>query len=187
MSLFTNLPCWESSGEYSCRRTWGARGRYYRFTNSEPSKLGNEPLPDGEVKAFRLVTDDSLYAFVGRTSAKYIPVNESVEMQLGNDLEVLVKPTLMDWKKTNLQFDQRGNVKGWTVAETWEVEVQNSKDIDVVLDVRRNFSGDWSLMSAAVYKKVDATKVKFVLPLKPREKKQFAYELIANFGANAVR
>src|SRR5207245_2230015 len=63
--------------------------RYYRFTNSAPSKLGNEPLPDGDVKAFRFVTDDKLYALLGRTAVKYIPVNESVEMELGNDLEVL--------------------------------------------------------------------------------------------------
>jgi len=46
-----------------------------------------------------LVTDDNLYAFLGRTSIKYIPVNEAVEMELGNDLEVLVKPTLINWKR----------------------------------------------------------------------------------------
>jgi len=170
------------------KERWGeAVMRYYRFTNSEPSKLGREPLPDGEVKAFRLVTDDKLYAFVGRTAVKYIPVNETVEMELGKDLEVLVKPTLMNWEKTNLQFDGDGNVKGWTVKETWEVEVQNSQDIDVVLDVRRNFTGDWSLQTATAYEKVDANKVKFVLPLKAREKQVLIYELTTNLGSNATR
>ena len=170
------------------KERWGDQVmRYYRFTNSEPSKLGKEPLPDGEVKAFRVVTDDNLYAFVGRTSVKYIPVNETVEMELGNDREVLVKPTLMNWEKTNLQFDGNGNVKGWTVKETWQVEVQNSKDIDVVLDVRRNFAGDWSLKTDAAYEKVDANKVKFVLPLKAREKQQFTYEVTTNHGVNARR
>ncbi len=161
--------------------------RYYRFTNSEPSKLGQEPLPDGDVKAFRLITDDRHYAFVGRTSVKYIPVNESVEMELGKDLEVLVKPTLMNWEKSNVQFDNNGNVKGWTIKETWQIEVQNSKEIDVVLDVRRNFSGDWSLTTDAKYEKVDATKVKFVLPLKAREKQKLTYEVMMNFGSNVVK
>ena len=161
--------------------------RYYRFTNSEPSKLGREPLPDGAVKAFRLVTDDNLYAFVGRTAVKYIPVNETVEMELGSDLEVLVKPTLMNWEKTNLQFDGDGNVKGWTVKETWQVEVQNSKDIEVVLDVRRNFAGDWSLKTDAGYEKVDANKVKFILPLQAREKRLFSYDVTTKFGSNATR
>ena len=170
------------------KERWGeAVMRYYRFTNSEPSKLGREPLPDGEVKAFRTATDDNLYAFVGRTAVKYIPVNEAVEMELGNDREVLVKPTLINWEKTNLQFDGNGNVKGWTVKETWQVEVQNSKDIDVALDVRRNLAGDWTLKTGAAYEKVDANKVKFLLPLKAREKRQFSYDLTTHFGSNVSR
>jgi hypothetical protein len=169
------------------KERWGdAVMRYYRFTNSEPSKLGKEPLPDGSVMAFRLASEDKLYAFVGRTAVKYIPVNETVEMELGNDREVLVKPSLMNWEKTNLQFDQNRNVKGWTIKETWRVEVQNSKEIDVVLDIRRNFGGDWTLKSATPNETVDGNKVKFVLPLKPRAKQQFTYEVTMNFGANAT-
>ncbi len=87
---------------------------------------------------------------------KYIPVNETVELELGNDPEVLIKPTLMDWQKTDIKFDQNGNVSGWTIKETWQFEVQNSKDIDVVLDIRRNFSGDWDLETEAEREKVDA-------------------------------
>ena len=34
--------------------------RYYRFKNDKESKLGAEPLPNGEVKAFRTVSNDKL-------------------------------------------------------------------------------------------------------------------------------
>jgi hypothetical protein len=170
------------------RERWGDRVlRYYRFTNSTPSKLGKEPLPDGAVKAFRVVSADRLFGFVGSTSVKYIPVNENVEMELGADREVLVKPTLVNWVKTDLDFDNRGNVKGWTVKETWEVELQNSKDIDVVLDLRRNFPGDWSLQTEAKYEPVDAHKVKFLQPLRSRQKAKFTYELTTRHGTNAKR
>ncbi len=170
------------------KERWGDQVlRYCRFKNDKASKLGNEPLPDGEVKAFRLVSDDSLYAFVGRTTAKYIPVNEQVELELGSDLEVMIKPTLVNWVKTDIQFDPHGNVKGWTIKETWEVDVQNSKNIDVVLDVRRNFSGDWTINTATAHEKVDATKIKFIVPLKPREQRKFSYELMTRFGTNITR
>ena len=161
--------------------------RYYQFTNSVANKLGKEPLPDGAVKALRFVSDDLLYAFTGRTSVKYIPIDEFVELDLGNDLEVSVKATLMDWQKTDLQFDQNGNVKGWTTKSTWEVDVQNSKDIPVMLDIRRNFAGDWTLTTAQKYENVDATKVKFLLPLAPRAKQKFTYELVTRLGTNATR
>jgi hypothetical protein len=161
--------------------------RFYRFTNSEPSKLGKEPLPDGAVKAFRVVSDDTLYSFVGQTQVKYIPVNETVELELGPDPEVLAKPTLLNWVKEDMAFDEKGSVKGWTTKETWEIEVQNSRAIDVVLDIRRNFQGDWSLATGAKYEPVDATKVKFLVPLKPREKQKLSYELTTRHGTNATK
>jgi hypothetical protein len=170
------------------RERWGdAVLRYYKFTNSIPSKLGKEPLPDGSVMAFRTVSDDRLYSFVGRTGAKYIPIGETAELELGNDPEVLVKPTLMNWVKSDLAFDPNGNVKGWTTKETWQFEVQNSKEIEVMLDIRRNFSGDWGIATEEKFEKVDATKVKFVLPLKPREARSFTYELTTRHGSNVTK
>lgn len=167
---------------------WGDQVmRFYRFKNDKESKLGNEPLPDGGVMAFRFVTPDNLLGFVGRTNVKYIPIGEQVEMELGNDREVMVKPTLMDWQKLDIRFDQWGNVVGWTIKETWRFELQNSKDIDVMLDIRRNFAGDWDLKTDAKYEKVDAGKVKFVLPLKSREKKTLTYETTTRYGTSATR
>ena len=170
------------------RERWGdSVMRYYKFTNSLPSKLGKEPLPDGVVQAFRTVTDDNLYSFIGSTSVKYIPMGESVELELGVDPEVLVKPTLMNWEKTDLSFAPNRNVTGWTIRETWEIEVQNSRDIDVMLDIRRTFSGDWSIKTETQFEKADATKVKFVLPLRPRENQKFTYELTTKLGTNATK
>jgi len=161
--------------------------RYYRFKNDKESKLGNEPLPDGSVLALRTVTPDNLFNFVGRTNVKYIPIGEQVELELGNDREVMVKPKLLDWRKEDIRFDQWGNVAGWMIKEQWQFEVQNSKDIEVVLDIRRNFPGDWDLKSEAKYEKVDKSKVKFVLPLKSREKQKFSYELTTRYGTNIVK
>jgi len=118
---------------------------------------------------------------------KYIPIGEQVELNLGNDLEVLVKPRLMNWEKLDLRFDNKGRVAGWTTRETWEIEVQNSKEIDVVLDVRRNFGGDWDLKTDAKFEEVDAQKVKFVRPLESREKAKFGYVLTTRHGINATR
>jgi hypothetical protein len=170
------------------REQWGEQVmRYYRFTNSVTRKLGQEPLPDGAVHAFRLATEDNLYAFVGRTRVKYIPVNETVELELGANQEVLVKPTLMNWDKSALSYDEHGDVKGWTIRENWQVEGQNSKAIPVMLDIRRNFTGDWSLSTVTLYEKVDANKVKFVLPLQPHEKWPFSYAVTTHYGADVTR
>ena len=93
----------------------------------------------------------------------------------------------MNWVKTDITYDQYGNVRGWTTKESWELELQNSKDIPVVLDLRRNFAGDWAMETQAAYEKVDANKVKFLVPLQPREKRKFSYDLTTRLGTNATR
>ena len=93
----------------------------------------------------------------------------------------------MDWQKTDVQFANNRNVSGWTTKETWEIEVQNSKDIPVVVDIRRNFKGDWTLTTSSKYENVDKSKVKFLVPLAPRAKQKFSYELITRNGTNATR
>ena len=75
---------------------------------------------------------------------------------MGTDLEVMVKPVLKNWEKVDIAFDGNGNPGGWTTRENWAIELQNSKEIDVVVDVRRNFGGDWALTSDEDYEKVDA-------------------------------
>jgi hypothetical protein len=170
------------------RETWGdAVMRYYRFTNSVPAQLGKEPLPDGSVIALRTVTDELLSAFVGRTRVKYIPIEETVELELGHDLEVRVTPTLLSWAKTDMAFDGHGNVIGWTTTETWKIDVQNSKEIPVAVDVRRRFEGDWSLNTAASYEQLDAQRAKFLLSLASRQSQAFEYRLTSRHGTNARR
>ena len=57
----------------------------------------------------------------------------------------------------------------------------------MVLDIRRNFAGDWTLTTAQNYAKVDANKIKFVLPLAPRAQQTITYELVIRHGTNKTR
>jgi hypothetical protein len=178
---------WTSFYKFEQGEWGGAVERFYRFKNDKKSKLGVEPLPNGGVIAFRRASEDRLYSVAGQTAVKYIPIGEEVEMDLGPDREVLVKPSLMDWRKEDLRFDKHGNVAGWTVTEEWRVETQNSKDITVTVDVRRDFAGDWSLKTESAFEKMDANRVKFLLTLKPREKQVIQYEIVTRQGVNASK
>lgn len=161
--------------------------RYYRFKNDAKSKLGKEPLPDGRVQAFRVAGKGGEYAYIGGTAVKYIPVDEQVDLELGMDPEVRVEPVLMNFDKFDIRRNEDGNVVGWTTRETWKIEVQNSRDIPVGLDIRRNFGGDWTLATKETYEKVDADTIKFSVPLKPREQRVITYDLETRHGINVQR
>jgi hypothetical protein len=55
------------------------------------------------------------------------------------------------------------------------------------VDIRRNFQGDWTLESETPYEKTDAHKVKFIRPLKARQREKFTYVLTTRFGLNQTR
>lgn len=160
--------------------------RFLKFKNDKKSNLGEEPLPDGQVMVLRKNSDNQL-SFIGKTSTKYIPVGEEVELEIQDDQQLLIKPRLMNWQKTNLRFHPDGHVNGWTVVEDWEIEVQNSREIAVRVDIRRHLSGDWTLNNVSAHEKVDASRVKFLETLQPGERKTIRYQLSTNHGLNANR
>jgi len=161
--------------------------RYYKFKNDEDSNLGEEPLPDGQVRVFRTKDAERLLSYVGRTRVKYIPIDEDVEMELGHDPQVRVEGKLMEWQKDNIHFDRHDNVDGHDIHEKWQFEIQNSKTIPIEVDVRRHFGGDWRISTNDAYEDVDANTVKFVRQVQSGETVTFSYLLTKRHGMNAKR
>jgi hypothetical protein len=161
--------------------------RYLQFSNTVAAGLGKEPLPDGRFNTFRISSSDDRWDFVGSAGLKYIPIGETVELDLDMDPEVLVEPRLMDYRKENILFDTNGNVAGWTTIEEWVIDFQNAKTIPVTLDVRRNFSGDWEIATKDDYQSLDANTIKVVRRLPAGASGSFRYALTERHGSASQR
>ena len=160
--------------------------RFLSFTNDEDHELGDTPIPGGALKVYRGLADDGHLSYVGQSSFKYIPVNEDVELNLGAVRDVVVEPTLMNVKADNYRFNNHGDVVGWDDVQTYRVEVKNTRDVPVKVEVRRNFpTSYWTLARSGdidEYEKVDVRTVKFTVTLPPRSQKTFAYTLTTYNG-----
>ena len=87
-------------------------------------------------------------------------------------------------------FALTGIIPDWKWSERFAGQPEMLRYINHAadkMDIRRNFNGDWTITTDAPYEKADAAKVKFVLPLKPREQRKFAYEVTTRLGTNATR
>ncbi|MHC4658916.1 MAG: DUF4139 domain-containing protein [Planctomycetota bacterium] len=153
--------------------------RFLSFKNDEEHKLGETPIPGGMLKVYRTVDVDEHLAYVGQSSFKYIPVDEDVELNLGPVANIVVEPKLMDFKTENYRFNRRGNVSGWDEVRKFKIEVKNTRDLDVKVEIQRNFRTQyWKLKKSGGFgdfEEVDLDTVKFTLVLKPRSKKEFEY------------
>jgi hypothetical protein len=160
--------------------------RFLSFKNDKEHELGETPIPGGMLKVYRNAGGEGHLSYTGQSSFKYVPVDEDVELNLGAVANVVVEPKLMNFQTENYKFDRRGNVSGWDEVRTFKIEVKNTRDIDVKVEIKRNFNTTyWDLIRSGDidnFEKVDADTVKFSLLLKPRSKREFGYVLRTYHG-----
>jgi len=160
--------------------------RFLSFKNDEKHNLGDTPIPGGMLKVYRGVGDRGHLSYTGQSSFKYIPVDEDVELNLGPVANVVVEPTLMDFKTNNYRYDNHKNIYGWDEIRKFKVEVRNTRDLPVKVEIQRNFNTQyWTIEKSGKFdgfEKVDLDTVKFTLTLKPRSAKKFEYALTTYHG-----
>jgi hypothetical protein len=163
--------------------------RFLSFKNDKAHNLGETPIPGGVLKVYRSVGEGGHLSYQGQSSFKYIPVNEDVELNLGPVANIILKPTLMDYKTDRYLFDNKGNISGWDEIREFEIEVKNTRDLPIKVEIKRNFNtSHWELKKLGDfgdYEKVDLDTVKFALSLLARETKKFRYVLTTHHGRRA--
>jgi len=172
--------------KYEERRYGTSVVRFLSFKNDKEHKLGETPIPGGMLKVYRNAGGEGHLSYTGQSSFKYVPVDEDVELNLGAVANVVVEPKLMDFKTENYEFDRRGNVSGWDEVRTFNIEVKNTRDNDVKVEIKRNFNTSyWKLIRSGDFDKfeeVDKDTVKFTLTLKPTSARKFEYVLRTYHG-----
>ncbi len=154
--------------------------RFIAFANDKEHKLGDEPLPDGVIKAFRFVDADKYITYIGSDNTRYIPIGEKVELNMGKALDVEVEVKLVNYATKNYQFKNPGNnISGWDEEKTYEVTVSNYRDIPVKVEVTRNLPHQYFELSRkgdfGEYAGIDIDTVRFTLSLPPKAVKKFNY------------
>ena len=187
------LPSFDTNGipvlnlyKYEADRYGEGVVRFLSFKNDTEHKLGETPIPGGMLKVFRTSDEAGHLAYEGQSDFKYIPVNEDVELNLGYVGDVVVEPKLMDYKTDRFSFDSHGNIDGWDEISTYKVEVKNTRDLPVKVEITGNTSTPyWDLErkdSVGKYEKVDLDSFKFTLEPEPRSKMEYTYVLTTHYG-----
>ena len=160
--------------------------RFLSFKNDKKHKLGETPIPQGDIRLYRNTGAKKHLAYEGASKFKYIPVDQKAELNLGEVVDVIVEPKLMNYQKNNFTYNKDGNIDGWHERKTFQVTVKNTRDVKVKIKVTRNFKDQyWELNKEGdfgEYKKVDLDTVSFELELEPRSQKVFTYTHVQHEG-----
>ena len=169
----------ESLYKYDESRYGNQTIRFVKFANDEDHNLGETPIPDGQFRIYGYADAAGHLTYVGGTSIKYIPVDEEIELNLGPARLVKVEPRLMEFKTENYTFDRNLDVSGWDEIRRWDIEVTNTRQLPITLEITRDFNTTyWTLQPDSPeiqYEKHNARSARFRLNLAPRSQTKIAY------------
>ncbi len=155
--------------------------RFLSFTNDEDHELGHTPIPGGLLKVYRSVDQQSHLSYVGQSDFKYIPVSEEVELNLGRVEDVKVEPVLMSQEKENFRFNNNRDVSGFDEVQTYDVTITNTRPVPVKVEITCNLDTPYWTLTApktgVVYKRLDASRIKFIAELPARSEAKFNYRV----------
>ena len=176
--------------------------RMYLLTNDKKSKLGTTPLPDGRVRVFRDNGRDGL-SFLVSQQVKYIPIGDKIELNLGQDPNVIFELVKLRSYRDNIweqvhganvfkrvddghvRIDVRSHVVGWDDHAVFAQRVRNYTPKPIDLEVRRTFPGHVVFTSTLGPQLHDYQTVQFSTNVAPTKKVDLLYKVTTSQGRNS--
>jgi len=165
--------------------------RFLYFKNDKEHKLGETPIPGGEIQVFG-TSDNKQLTYAGRSNFKYIPVEQEVELALGSVEDVTVKVTKMKVSTHDYMFDPKSNgrIVGWDLTENWKIEIKNMRKIPVKMEITRDlYTQYWDIVNQGQYGKQikdDLDTIKYKLDIPANSEVKFEYILTKYNGRRAT-
>jgi hypothetical protein len=154
--------------------------RFFILANDVEHKMGESPLPDGTIRVFRENGREGLSFFTAQ-SAKYIPIKEKIELNVGQDNQIVYERVVLDLARQNFLYDETVHptppVIGWDETRKWQEEIRNYRAKPIKMEVRHVLQGDvkFSMQGPAV-KLYDFHTPEYVLELGAGQRQKWPSE-----------
>jgi hypothetical protein len=174
--------------------------RLFILRNDEKSTLGSTPLPNGIVRLFRDNGRDGL-SFLTAYQTKYVPIGQEIELNLGQDPEVIHERIRLGASRDNFWFQGRKprfyfspakghriepnySVAGWDDHETWVERIRNYRDKPIQVEIRRSYGGHVIFASDLGPTLYDYRSPQFTAEIAASQERDLSYVLTFKQGIN---
>lgn len=133
------------------------------FENKSANGLGI-PMPMGIVRVNQ--ASGGSVEFVGEDRINHTPRDEKITLTLGQAFDILGETTTTDQRRITDRVNET----------SYKVVLKNRKDTPVTIEVERNLWGNWEVVrSSREYRKVNAFKIAFDVPVPANSEVEFTY------------
>ena len=162
--------------------------RFFILANDVEHKMGESPLPDGTIRVFRENGRDGLSFFTAQ-SAKYIPIKEKIELNVGADNQIVYERVVLDLARQNFIYDEKIEptppVVGWDETRKWQEEIRNYRAKPIKMEVRHVLQGDVEFgIEGVPVKLYDLHTPEYALEVGAGQKQKWMSEGTFHFGRN---
>jgi len=165
--------------------------RFFIWRNDAEHKLGDSPLPDGQVNLFRRNGNgDEGLSFLARQQIRYVPIKAEIEINLGLDDLVVYETQRMGTERLNFHFHAVSGpphevVDGWVEKTQWVDTIRNYRTKPIKFELRRQWDGDVDYDSEVATTLFDYRTTDTVFDIGARSKRQYPATVMMHFGTNA--
>ncbi len=156
--------------------------RFFLWRNNEEHKLGQSPLPNGQVRIFRENGNDGL-SFLGQQLIRYVPIKAKIEINLGPDDLVVYETVKNGTERYNFSF-HHNRVNGWDEKTRWVDTIRNYRGKPIQFELRRQWHGHVDYESEVDTKKFDFCTVEASFPIPARGRMLYPCTVITHLDAN---
>ena len=145
----------------------------YRLERKLATLFGDVPLPGGSVQVFDTDKAGRLQ-LIGQGSIGHTAPGAELLVHTGNAFDVTARRTQTDFSVTRTTTSPTRTI----AMVTFKVALQNAKDSSVVVDVREDRGGEWSIVESSVAaQKRSATRVVFPVTVPAKGKATLTYRV----------
>ena len=150
-------------------------GVFVEFENEKKNDLG-VALPKGIVRVYK---DDSSgnSQFIGEDRIDHTPKDETIRLKLGDAFDVTASKKQTTYKKESAF----GKYKH-AASSSYEVEIHNAKNEDVVVKVLEPVPGDWKMIDSNLdHKKVNAHTAQWLVKVPAEKRVTLSYKVLVRY------
>jgi hypothetical protein len=163
--------------------------RFFIWTNDAEHKLGDSPLPDGQVNLFRDNGDEGL-SFLARQYLRYVPIKANIEINLGTDDLVVYETKRSSVERMGFTFytsNRKEYVHGWDEKTLWTDTIRNYRTKPITFELRRQWYGDIELESEIETTLFDYQTAEMTMEVGARSEEEYPVTILQHFGENCTQ
>lgn len=150
-------------------------GVFVEFENKKNNDLGIA-LPKGIVRVYK--NDSSGNAqFIGEDRIDHTPKDETIRLKLGDAFDVTAKK-----KQTSYRKESAIGKYSHAASSSYEVEIHNAKDEDVVVKVLEPVPGDWKMVESSLkHEQVNAHTAQWLVKVSAEKRVTLSYKVLVRY------